>query len=175
MRARAVTGPGACASLGGVSKKAKDETDDLFGGIEPARPKVYTVSELTGEIRGVLEAEIGEVWVEGEISNFRAQASGHMYFTLKDAGAQLSVVMFRNAAAGLTFKLADGLQVLVFGEISVYEVRGQYQLIARRIEPKGYGALQLAFEQLKKKLAAEGLFDAARKKPIPTYPEHIGI
>jgi len=158
-----------------VARKTTEDTDDLFGGIEPARPKVYTVSELTGVIRGVLEAEIGEVWVEGEVSNFRAQVSGHLYFTLKDAGAQLAVVMFRNAAAGLTFTLADGLQVLASGEISVYEARGQYQLIARRIEPKGYGALQLAFEQLKKKLAAEGLFDPARKKPVPAYPEHIGI
>ncbi len=158
-----------------MSKQPKHDADDLFGGFEPARPKVYTVRELTGEIRGVLEAEIGEVWVEGEISNFRAQASGHMYFTLKDAAAQLAVVMFRNAAAGLTFKPANGLQVLALGEISVYEVRGQYQLIARRIEPKGYGALQLAFEQLKKKLADEGLFEPARKKPIPAYPEHIGI
>jgi exodeoxyribonuclease VII large subunit len=143
--------------------------------LEPARPRIYSVSELTKAIRELLETEIGEVWVEGEISNFRAQASGHLYFTLKDAHSQLSVAMFRGNAASLTFKLADGLQVLAFGEISVYEARGQYQLIARRIEPKGYGALQLAFEQLKKKLAAEGLFDPARKKPIPAYPEHIGI
>ena len=143
--------------------------------VAPAQPKVYTVTELTREVRGVLETEIGEVWVEGEISNFRAQASGHLYFTLKDAGAQLSVVMFRGNAASLKFKLGDGLQIVAFGELSVYEARGQYQLIARRMEPKGYGALQLAFEQLKQKLAAEGLFDAARKKAIPSYPEHIGI
>jgi exodeoxyribonuclease VII large subunit len=171
-----VTGRGGCASVPAVSDA---EQDDLFAGladaVTPAAPKVYSVTELTREVRGLLETEIGEVWVEGEISNFRAQASGHMYFTLKDAGAQLSVVMFRGNAASLAFKLGDGLQVVAFGEVSVYEARGQYQLIARRIEPKGYGALQLAFEQLKRKLAAEGLFDAAHKKPIPPYPGHIGI
>jgi exodeoxyribonuclease VII large subunit len=158
-----------------VSDAEQDEFDDLNDAIAPAQPKVYTVTELTREVRELLETEIGEVWVEGEISNFRAQASGHLYFTLKDAGAQLSVVMFRGNAASLKFKLSDGLQVVAFGELSVYEARGQYQLIARRMEPKGYGALQLAFEQLKQKLAAEGLFEAARKKPIPAYPEHIGI
>ena len=147
----------------------------MAGDVAPARPRVYSVTELTRKVRELLEEEIGEVWVEGEISNFRAQASGHLYFTLKDAGSQLSVVMFRGNAASLKFKLADGLQIMAFGELSVYEARGQYQLIARRMEPKGYGALQLAFEQLKQKLAAEGLFDAARKKPIPAYPEHIGI
>ncbi|MFA6561465.1 MAG: exodeoxyribonuclease VII large subunit [Verrucomicrobiia bacterium] len=158
-----------------MSDAGQDEFEMLADAVAPAQPKVYTVTELTRKVREVLETEIGEVWVEGEISNFRAQASGHIYFTLKDAGAQLSVVMFRGNAASLKFKLGDGLQVVTFGELSVYEARGQYQLIARRMEPKGYGALQLAFEQLKRKLAAEGLFDAARKKPIPAYPEHIGI
>ena len=171
----AVTGRGECASVTAVSEAEQNEFEGLTGAVTPSAPKVYSVTELTREVREVLETEIGEVWVEGEISNFRAQASGHMYFTLKDAGAQLSVVMFRGNAASLAFKLGDGLQVVAFGEVGVYEARGQYQLIARRIEPKGYGALQLAFEQLKRKLAAEGLFDAARKKPIPPYPEHIGI
>lgn len=170
-----VTARAGYASVSGVSDGEQNEFEALAGAEAPAQPKVYTVTELTREVRGLLETEIGEVWVEGEISNFRAQASGHLYFTLKDAGAQLSVVMFRGNAASLKFKLGDGLQIVAFGELSVYEARGQYQLIARRMEPKGYGALQLAFEQLKRKLAAEGLFDAARKKPIPAYPEHIGI
>jgi len=158
-----------------VAKKKTDDLQDDFDELTAAQPRIYSVGELTREIRTLLEAEIGEVWVEGEISNFRAQSSGHMYFTLKDADAQLSVVMFRGNAAGLSFKLADGLQIMAFGEVSVYEARGQYQLIVRRIEPKGYGALQLAFEQLKQKLQAEGLFEPARKKPIPPYPQHIGI
>jgi len=138
-------------------------------------PQVLSVSELTRHIKGMLEETLPAVWVEGEISNFAAAASGHCYFTLKDANAALSVVMFRNAAARLGFKVADGLQVLVFGGISVYEKRGQYQLIATQLMPKGLGALQLAFEQLKQKLAKEGLFDADRKRPLPTLPRRIGL
>lgn len=138
-------------------------------------PKIYTVSELTREIRGALEKTFGTIWVEGEISNFRRADSGHCYFTLKDAGAQLTAVMFRTEAADLTFPLADGLQVVALGNISVYEPRGQYQIICRRLLPKGLGALQAQFEALKQKLAAEGLFHPERKKKIPKFPEHIGI
>ena len=173
--AAALTVAVACARLRLVTKKKVDDLQGDFDEPAASQPRIYSVSELTREIRELLEVEMGEVWVEGEISNFRAQSSGHLYFTLKDANAQLSVVMFRGNAASLTFELGDGLQIMAFGEVSVYEARGQYQLIARRIEPKGYGALQLAFEQLKQKLQAEGLFDPARKKPIPAYPEHIGI
>jgi exodeoxyribonuclease VII large subunit len=113
--------------------------------------------------------------VEGEISNFRAQGSGHLYFTLKDQNAQISVVMFRSSARLLRFKPTDGMQVVVRGRVTIYEDRGQLQIIAEYVEPKGAGALQIAFEQLKAKLEAEGLFDAARKKPIPALPRAIGI
>jgi len=123
----------------------------------------------------MLETALSAVWVEGEISNFATATSGHCYFTLKDANAALSVVMFRNVAARLSFQPADGLRVLVAGSVSVYEKRGQYQLIATQLLPKGIGALQLAFEQLKQKLAKEGLFDAARKKPLPALPRRIGL
>ncbi len=138
-------------------------------------PQVFSVTELTRRIKTMLEDAMPAVWVEGEISNLAAAASGHCYFTLKDANAALSVVMFRNVAGKLGFKLADGLQVLAFGQVSVYEKRGQYQLIATQLMPKGLGALQLAFEQLKQKLAKEGLFDAERKKPIPVLPQHVGL
>jgi exodeoxyribonuclease VII large subunit len=140
-----------------------------------AAPQILTVTELTRRIKTMLEDALPAVWVEGEISNFAAASSGHCYFTLKDAGAALSVVMFRNVASRLAFKPADGLQVLAFGPISVYEKRGQYQLIAAQLMPKGLGALQLAFEQLKQKLAKEGLFDADRKKPLPLLPQRIGL
>jgi exodeoxyribonuclease VII large subunit len=138
-------------------------------------PQILSVSELTRRIKALLEDACPALWVEGEISNFAAAASGHCYFTLKDANAALSVVLFRNVAGKLGFKLADGLQVLAFGQVSVYEKRGQYQLIATQLMPKGLGALQLAFEQLKQKLAKEGLFDAERKKPIPVLPQRIGL
>ncbi len=138
-------------------------------------PKIWTVSELTRQIRGTLEQTFGTVWVEGEISNFKRADSGHCYFTIKDAGAQLTAVMFRGEAADLTFAPSDGLQIVALGDISVYEPRGQYQIICRRLLPKGLGALQAQFEALKKKLNAEGLFDPARKKTIPPFPEHIGI
>jgi len=141
----------------------------------PAPAQVLSVSELTRRLKGLLEGGFPNIWVEGEISNLATAASGHLYFTLKDANAALSVVMFRNNAARLNFKLADGLQVLALGPISVYEKRGQYQLIASQLLPKGLGALQLAFEQLKQKLAKEGLFDAARKRPLPVLPKCLGL
>ncbi len=140
-----------------------------------AQTQVLTVTELTRRIKGLLEDHFPGIWVEGEVSNATVAASGHMYFTLKDADAQLSAVMFRGVAAKLNFKLKDGLQVIAAGDISVYEKRGQYQIIVSQLLPKGLGALQLAFEELKRKLASEGLFDPARKKPIPVLPQRIGL
>jgi exodeoxyribonuclease VII large subunit len=137
--------------------------------------KVWSVSELTLRVRDLLEAEFHDIWVEGEISNFRQAQSGHYYFTLKDEQAQLRCVCFRNQARLLKFRPEDGLHVRVRGSLSVYEQRGEYQLYAELIEPVGLGALQLAFEQLKRKLAAEGLFDPARKKPLPLLPRRVGL
>jgi len=136
---------------------------------------IYTVSQLTHEIRDVLERHLGRVWVTGEVSNFRRPASGHCYFTLKDDLSQLNVVMWRSTADGIRFELKDGLSLIVQGELTVYEPRGQYQIVLRRAEPLGTGALQLAFLQLKEKLAAEGLFDEERKKPLPLIPTRIAI
>ena len=140
----------------------------------PAR-RIWPVRELVGLVRDLVEEEFGDVWVEGEISNFRPAPSGHLYFTLKDADAQLPVVLFRRQAILLRFRPDDGLHVLVRGRVSVYEQRGQMQLVAETMEPVGAGSLQLAFEQLKEKLKAEGLFDAARKRPLPPFPRTVGI
>ena len=137
--------------------------------------EVYTVSELTRAIKFVLEEDFPEVWVEGEISNFRVPNSGHAYFTLKDKDSQLKVVLFKLNKRLLKFEPEDGLSCIVRGRISVYEPRGEYQLIAEDMEPKGIGALQLAFEQLKEKLFKEGLFDEAHKIPIPQFPQKIAI
>lgn len=138
-------------------------------------PKIYTVSDLTAEIRATLEDSFAGIWVEGELSNFHRHSSGHMYFSLKDEGSQIRVVMFRTANRQLRFQPKDGLVLLVYGELSVYERRGEYQLVAEYMEPKGLGALQLAFEQLKQRLQAEGLFDDVRKRPIPLLPRRIGV
>lgn len=138
-------------------------------------PKIYSVSELTAEIRATLEDSFAGIWVEGELSNFHRHSSGHMYFSLKDEESQIRVVMFRTANRQLKFQPKDGLALLVYGELSVYERRGEYQLVAEYMEPKGLGALQLAFEQLKEKLQAEGLFDDVRKRPIPLLPRRIGV
>ncbi len=140
-----------------------------------AEHEVLTVSQLTREIREVLEGRIGSVWVEGEISNHRLQTSGHQYFTLKDAGSQVSCVLFRGAASRVSARLADGVQVQVHGEISVYEPRGQYQLIVRQVQAKGQGSLQARFEALKRKLHEEGLFDQDRKKSIPRFPTTVAL
>ena len=137
--------------------------------------QVLSVTELTHRVKDLLEERFPGVWVEGEISNVRAPSSGHIYFTLKDAGAQLAVVLFRGVAAKVGFKLKDGLQVITFGDIGVYEKSGQYQLVVRQLLPKGLGALQLAFEELKQRLAKEGLFDSSRKRPIPVLPQRIGL
>jgi exodeoxyribonuclease VII large subunit len=137
--------------------------------------KIYTISELTEEIKNLLEGEYPSVWVQGEISNFRPAPSGHYYFTLKDETAQIRCVMFKTQNRFLKFKPEDGLQIIAWGRISVYAVRGEYQLVLDTMEPRGLGSLMLAFEQLRDKLAAEGLFDPARKKAIPPFPGTIGI
>jgi exodeoxyribonuclease VII large subunit len=137
--------------------------------------RIWPVRELVGQVRELVEQEYGDVWVEGEISNFRPAPSGHVYFTLKDADAQLPIVLFRRQAMLLRFRPEDGLQVLVRGRVSVYAQRGQMQLVAETMEPVGAGSLQLAFEQLKERLKAEGLFDAERKRPLPAFPRTVGI
>ncbi len=136
---------------------------------------VFSVSEITRNIRFLLEENFSNAWVEGEVSNFKFHTSGHMYFALKDETAQIQCVMFRSDNQKLGFELGDGAQVLCFGRVSVYPVRGQYQLYVERMEPKGLGALQLRFEQLKAKLQKEGLFDEAHKKAIPYLPARIGL
>ena len=137
--------------------------------------RIWPVRELVGHVCEQVEQEYSDIWVEGEISNCRPAPSGHLYFTLKDADAQLPVVLFRRQALLLRFKPEDGLHVLVRGRVSVYAQRGQLQLVGETIEPVGAGSLQLAFEQLKERLKAEGLFDAARKRPLPTFPRSVGI
>jgi exodeoxyribonuclease VII large subunit len=137
--------------------------------------EILTVSELNACVRDLLEGAFAAVWVEGEISNLRTYPSGHTYFTLKDPESQVAAVLFRSAAAGLRFRPEDGLKVLIRGRVSLYEPRGSYQIIVEGVEPAGLGELQLAFEQLKAKLLAEGLFDADRKRPLPLLPRRIGI
>jgi len=136
---------------------------------------VLTVSALSARLREVLEERFPAVWVEGEISNFKLYTSGHAYFTLKDETAQLRCVLFRNRGRRIRFEPTDGLHVLAFGSVEVYAQRGEYQLVVELLEPRGLGALQLAFEQLKERLQREGLFDPARKRPLPRFPRKIGI
>jgi exodeoxyribonuclease VII large subunit len=137
--------------------------------------RILTVSELNGRIRTLLEERFFEVWVEGELSNCKVWNTGHMYFTLKDASAQVRGVMFRSALRLLRFKPQDGLRVVARGRISVYDPKGEYQLVCEHLEPEGLGALQLAFDQLKERLKAEGLFDPRRKRPLPLLPRKIGV
>jgi len=139
------------------------------------RERIYTVTDITKDIRFILEGSFSDIWVEGEVTNLTVSSAGHMYFSLKDKNSLLNCVMFRSDGARNTFTARDGLSVLCSGRISVYDKRGQYQLYAREIEPKGKGSLALAFEQLKEKLRKEGLFEAARKKPLPFFPRHVGI
>jgi exodeoxyribonuclease VII large subunit len=166
--------------------KSKSQWD--FGELFPTEQtrKVLSVSELTGQVKRLLEKSVGSVWVTGEVTNLRAQSSGHMYFTLKDAGAQLhsdastraavlSCVLFSREKVSHRELLADGQKVLLQGDVTVYEARGQYQLIVRAVELQGVGALQVAFEKLKQKLVAEGLFAPERKRPLPKYPQRIGL
>src|SRR5579871_2427316 len=141
----------------------------------PPERRVWTVRALVAAVRTHVEREYADAWVEGEISNFRAPESGHLYFTLKDGNAQIRVVMFRSAARLLRFRPADGMQVVVRGRVTIYEDRGELQVAAEYVEPKGAGGLQVAFEQLKAKLEAEGLFAAERKKAIPPLPAQIGV
>jgi len=136
---------------------------------------VLTVSELSAAIRNALETGFQNVWVEGEISNARLWSSGHLFFTLKDGTSQIKGVIFRSALRYLKFKPEDGLHVVARGKISVYDVKGEYQLICEHLEPQGFGPLQVAFDQLKKKLASEGLFDPGRKRPLPALPRRIGL
>lgn len=153
---------GAQATLGGVDTKSNE-------------PAILSVEQLNVYIKQLLEGQVGMVWVKGELSNFKAHTSGHFYFSLKDSKSQITAVMFRGHNSRLKFKPHDGLEVIVRGRITVYEPRGNYQLMCEMMEPVGAGALQKAFEQLKLKLKGEGLFDAARKKAIPSFPRHIAI
>ena len=146
-------------------------TDDLF----PKVAKILSVAELTRAIRGTLETKFGAVWVQGEVSNYKLHPSGHQYFTLKDQRAQIACVIFRNAMAPLRVPLTDGAQVQVYGNVSVFEARGQYQLSVQIVQTRGAGLLQAKFEALKRKLEAEGLFEAARKRALPKFPARIGI
>jgi exodeoxyribonuclease VII large subunit len=158
-----------------MPKPNKSQWD--FGELFPTEQtrKVLSVSELTTQVKRLLEKSVGQVWVTGEVTNLRAQSSGHMYFTLKDAGAQLSCVLFRGETIVHRGLLSDGQKVLLQGDVTVYEARGQYQLIVRAVELQGVGALQVAFEKLKQKLAAEGLFAPERKRLLPKYPRRIGL
>src|SRR5579863_8306256 len=146
----------------------------LFDNLMPQR-RVWKVSELTECLAELLERAFRDIWIEGEVSNYRAAQSGHLYFTLKDSRSQIRCVCFRDQARTLKFRPEDGLHITVRGSLGVYEVRGEYQVYVTHIEPVGLGALQLAFEQLKKKLQEEGLFDEARKKPLPVLPRCIGV
>src|SRR5256885_3210486 len=147
------------------------ETADFF----QQTSKVLSVSELNRSIRGTLETKFRAVWVQGEVSNYKAHPNGHQYFTLKDARAQIACVIWRNTMAPLRQPLADGARIQVLGTVSVFEARGQYQISVQIVQPFGQGALQAKFEALKRKLEAEGLFDPARKCPLPKFPRRIGI
>ncbi len=136
---------------------------------------IYKVGELTSQIKTILEDSFSKIWVEGEISNFSAPSSGHIYFTLKDDKSELKCAFFKGYNEKIKFKINDGMHAICFGKVSLFEKRGQYQLIVSRMEPKGIGALQLAFEQLKERLFKEGLFDESRKRVIPKLPDRIGI
>jgi exodeoxyribonuclease VII large subunit len=140
-----------------------------------AGPPVYSVSQVLAGLKGLLQDRVGRLWVSGEVSNLRVPASGHAYFTLKDDAGQLRAVLFRGAARRLAFDPEDGLEVLAYGELTVYEPRGDLQLIVQQLEPRGRGALQLAFEQLRRRLEGEGLFDAERKQELPAWPRVVGV
>ena len=141
----------------------------------PPADEIESVTEFTKKVKYLLETEIGGAWIRGEVSNLRRQASGHVYFSLKDEGSQVSSVLFRNDAYKQSVDLEDGMQVVVFGQIGVYEPRGNYQLIVRLVVQDGLGKLQREFERLKAQLLEEGLFDEDIKKPIPTFPRAVGI
>src|SRR3984957_20539882 len=163
--------PGRCGTLRLMSSLS----DQMGFSFRPPERRGGAVRDLGAAARTPGGREDCGAWVEGEISNFRAPDSGHLYFTLKDGSAQIRVVMFRSSAKLLRFRPADGMQVVVRGRVTVYEDRGELQISAEYIEPKGAGSLQIAFEQLKTKLEAEGLFAAERKKPVPALPARVGI
>jgi exodeoxyribonuclease VII large subunit len=156
---------------------SKNKSQWDFGELFPTETarKVFSVGELTEQIRRLLEKQIGAIWVGGEVTNFRAQSSGHIYFTLRDANAQISCVLFRNEIVPHRELIADGQKFLVQGEVTVYEARGQYQIVVRAVELQGVGAAQIAFEKLKQKLAAEGFFAPERKRALPKFPQRIGL
>ena len=155
--------------------RSKSQWD--FGELFPSEQtrRVLTVSELTAQVKRLLEKQVGSIWVTGEITNLRVQSSGHIYFTLKDEVSQLSCVLFSREKVTHRELLADGQKVLLQGDVTVYEARGQYQLIVRDVELQGVGALQVKFEKLKANLAAEGLFASERKRPLPKYAQRIGL
>jgi exodeoxyribonuclease VII large subunit len=140
-----------------------------------AEPRVYGVGEVVAGVKQLLESRVGRVWVVGEVRNLGRPSSGHIYFTLADDRGQLRAALFRGTARRLVFEPEEGLEVLVYGDLTVFEPRGDLQLVVRRLEPRGVGALQVAFEQLRRRLESEGLFAAARKRPLPTHPERIGV
>ncbi len=152
-------------------------TTSITGNLESQNDEltILTVEQLNLTIKQLLEGQVGTIWLKGEISNFKAHTSGHLYFSLKDSRSQISAVMFRGFNSRLRFKPSDGMEVIVRGRISVYEPRGSYQILCESMEPVGAGALQKAFEQLKEKLKLEGLFDVARKKSIPHFPQHVAV
>jgi exodeoxyribonuclease VII large subunit len=158
-----------------MSKQSRSQWD--FGELFPTEQtrKIFSVGEVTEQIRRLLEKQIGQIWVGGEVTNFRAQSSGHIYFTLKDADAQISCVLFRSEAVPHRELIADGQKILVQGDVTVYEARGNYQIIVRAVELQGVGALQIQFEKLKQKLAADGLFATERKRLLPKFPQRIGL
>ena len=157
-------------SLGLVKSESNVESQSMS-----QDAKVYQVSQLTRDIKAIMEAAFDSIWVEGEISNFRTVASGHSYFVLKDAKSQVRCVLFKGHRVGIKFQPEDGDQVLLFGRITVYDARGEYQIVTESMEPRGLGALQKAYEQLKIKLEKEGLFDEEKKKPLPEFPWKIGV
>jgi exodeoxyribonuclease VII large subunit len=163
------------STLFGLPFEEPDETVDAPMPRRPPTRRVFTVGQLTAAIRTALEEAFFEVWVEGELSNCRVWNTGHLYFSLKDDGAQVRGVMFRSAVRSLPFTPKDGQRVLARGRVTVYDPKGEYQIVCEHFEPAGIGARQLAFEQLKARLAAEGLFDTARKRPLPELPRRVGV
>lgn len=158
-----------------LAESAEENLGESGPGSLEAQPRVYQVSQLTRDIRAIMEAAFDSIWVEGEISNFRTVASGHSYFVLKDDKSQVRCVLFKGHRAGIKFQPEDGDQVLLFGRITVYDARGEYQIVVESMEPRGLGALQKAYEQLKSKLDKEGLFDEGKKKPLPEFPWKVGV
>ncbi|MFP6640984.1 MAG: exodeoxyribonuclease VII large subunit, partial [Myxococcota bacterium] len=139
------------------------------------RRRVYAVSDLLSGLNSLLEDRVGRVWVAGEVSALSRPRSGHVYFTLADDRARIRAALFRGTAGKLPFELKDGLEVLVYADVSIYDERGDLQLVIRKLEPRGQGALQLAFEQLRRRLAEEGLFESARKRSLPAFPDRVGV